>query len=74
MVPCPEVARCPRSTVHTQRSKSHGGCQNVGLVETQAFMLLPNVLKSTWGFGCGRPVIMARVVCSSAGGMVGFAI
>ncbi len=68
---CHEVARCLRSTVHTQRSKSHGGCKNIGLVKTRAFMPQPNVSKAMQGFGdlsyCGRPVIMGCVVCSSAG-------
>lgn len=41
-------------------------------------MPIPNVSKSMQGFGdltyCGHPVIMGCVVCSSAGGIAGFAI
>lgn len=49
----------------------------MGLVETQAFMPIPNVLKSMQGFAdltyCGHLVIMECVVCSS-GGAGGFGL
>lgn len=70
---CPKVARCLRSTVHTKRSKSHGGCKNIGLVETQAFMPIPNVSEThAGGFAdltyCGRPVITGLCGVQLSGG------